>query len=252
MECKNNYSAESFGQWLLATYRPISLFSLRTTYATNKGGKTLLVPTPYAVKVALLDACFIAYGAGDAEPVARNVFNLVKSRAIRFLPPKHCVVQNTFLKVRQEARDAPKGIYASTISYRELCFFAGDLVIAIDATGLDGAACDLLINVMRHVNYFGKRGGFFQFLGSKKVDMLPSGFSLYDTDTDFRMDTYGVMQTLDDMGKSEEPDFFERINSYNSSKEIKLGKHRVLRNTFLPYRMVKSSRSYTYYNRGSS
>src|ERR1700722_18200764 len=45
-------------EWLVAAYSPVTMFSLRMTHATSKGGKTLVVPTPYAVKMALLDVCF--------------------------------------------------------------------------------------------------------------------------------------------------------------------------------------------------
>jgi len=247
----NSSTIEGTGSWLLATYRPVSLFTLRTTYATSKGGKTLLVPTPYAVKLALVDACFRAYGADNAEPVARDVFDLVKDREIRFSPPDRCVVQNTFIKVKQEERDAPKGIYCSTVSYREFCFFDGDLTIAINAKGMDKEKSNLLSNVMRHINYFRKRGSFFQFLGSKLSTEFPGGFSLFESDTDFKMDTYGIMQPLDDVGDTDDPDLFDRVSSYSYGKGLTLGKHRVLKNTFLPYRMVKSTRSYTYYSRAS-
>src|SRR5579875_4187322 len=70
--------------WLLVTYYPVSLFSLRTTYATSKGGKTLLVPTPYAVKMALLDACFRLFDASIAHSKALEVFDLIKQKEIRF------------------------------------------------------------------------------------------------------------------------------------------------------------------------
>ena len=42
--------------WLIAEYQPVSLFSLKNSLATSSGGKSLLVPTPYAFKMALLDA----------------------------------------------------------------------------------------------------------------------------------------------------------------------------------------------------
>src|SRR2546423_15694515 len=93
-------------KWLIARYAPVSLFTLRSTYATSKGGKTLLVPTPYAVKMALIDACFRAFPAQDAEAAARNMFNLVKAEPVRIKPPEECIVQNTFLRVLQPARDA--------------------------------------------------------------------------------------------------------------------------------------------------
>src|SRR5690606_35847212 len=91
-------------QWLILLFRPVSLFSLRMTHATNKGGKTLLVPTPYAVKLALIDACFRLFAGEEANQRARQVYELVKGIEIRFRPPAHCVVQNTFIKIKQQER----------------------------------------------------------------------------------------------------------------------------------------------------
>jgi len=234
--------------WLLATYRPVSLFALKTTYATNKGGKTLLVPTPYAIKLALIDACFRAYGPGNAENKARYVFDQVKDKAIRLLPPEHCVVQNTFIKIKQESREGEKGTYDSTVAYREFCFFEGELVIALNVEGLEDKAISLIENSLKHINHFGKRGSYFQFIKCERVVELPSGFSLRDDATNFKLDAYGVMQALDDLGETDDLDLFDRVNSYGD-KSLTLGKHRILKNTFLPYRLIRSSRGYAYYAR---
>ena len=93
------------GNWLIAQYAPVSLFSLRSTYSTNKGGKTLLVPTPYAVKMALLDACFRVYPSSDAESAARRTFDRIKAQPVRVQPPAECIVQNTFVRMLQPARN---------------------------------------------------------------------------------------------------------------------------------------------------
>ena len=41
--------------WLKAIYQPTTLFSLRLSWTTSTGGKTLLLPSPYAIKMAILD-----------------------------------------------------------------------------------------------------------------------------------------------------------------------------------------------------
>ena len=74
-------------KWLVLGYLPVSLFSLRMTHATNKGGKTLLVPTPYAFKMTLIDACFRVFNENEAENKAKQVFDFIKSCEIRFNPP---------------------------------------------------------------------------------------------------------------------------------------------------------------------
>ena len=95
--------------WLIGAYRPVTLFSLRMTHATSKGGKTLVVPTPYSVKMALLDACFRCYSSEVALGRARKVFDCLKRREIRVRPPKHCIVNNTFIKVLDWSREPVNG-----------------------------------------------------------------------------------------------------------------------------------------------
>ncbi len=52
--------------WLHCSYEPVSLYSLKLSAATSSGGKTLLAPSPYAVKMALLETV-----AADSRPAGR-------------------------------------------------------------------------------------------------------------------------------------------------------------------------------------
>jgi hypothetical protein len=245
------------GEWLICQYAPVSLFSLRSAYATSKGGKTLLVPTPYAVKMALIDACFRAYPAQDAEAAARNVFNLIKAQPVRIKPPKECIVQNTFLRILQQARDAEdtegsSGPFTRTIAYREFVFFQGEMEIAI---GTDESFASQLQLLLTHINYFGKRGSQWQFLGcSNHQGKLPAGFSLIpDEIENYPLDIVGryrITEYLDDFGPKlcAAKDGFERISTYHSG-DVKLGQHRILQPTLLPYERMAASRHFTHYKR---
>ena len=48
--------------WHIATYEPVSLISLKLATATSTGGKSVLLPTPYAFKMALLNVTFRMQG----------------------------------------------------------------------------------------------------------------------------------------------------------------------------------------------
>jgi len=48
--------------WMIARYLPVAPFSLKPAAATSSGGKTLLVITPYAIKMALLDVAIRIMG----------------------------------------------------------------------------------------------------------------------------------------------------------------------------------------------
>jgi hypothetical protein len=82
--------------WVLARYRPTGLFSLKSSATTSSGAKTLLVPTMYSVKMALIDAAFRSDEDGE------EVFELVKPLKIRFRPPEHAAVTHEFIKIRRE------------------------------------------------------------------------------------------------------------------------------------------------------
>lgn len=244
-------------EWLICQYAPVTLFSLRSTYATSKGGKTLLVPTPYAIKMALIDACFRAFPVQEAEDAARKMFNLVKAQPMRIKPPEECVVQNTFLRVLQPARDVEEGEGSSgpftrTIAYREFVFFRGEMQIAIKTSSSSFRDIEFLLP---HINYFGKRGSQWQFLGCAKHEgNLPFGFSLTPSEIgQYSLDIVGryrVTEYLDDFGTKlcMVKDGFERISTYHSG-DIKLGEHRILQPTLLPYERKASGRHYTHYRR---
>ena len=53
--------------WTVARYLPVAPFSLKPAAATSSGGKTLLAPTPYAIKMALLDVAIRTGGVDEGE-----------------------------------------------------------------------------------------------------------------------------------------------------------------------------------------
>jgi len=235
-------------KWLILCYLPVSLFSLRMAHATSKGGKTLLVPTPYAFKMTLIDACFRAYKPDEAELKARHLFDLIKGLDIRFNPPDNCIVQNTFIKVRQEERDAPKGFYTSTISYREFCFYSGgELKVAVEINGLSEAEVTFIRQTGSHVNCIGKRGSFWQYFSFEIHDgQLPDGYTCVKKEDQLTTGKYQWVQDLDDFGLTlcKTRDGFDRVSTYGKGK-VELGKHRVLVKTLIPYQFKQSSRYFT-------
>lgn len=249
----NKVNAKDKGlRWLVVKYAPVSLFSLRMTRATSKGAKTLLVPTPYSFKMALLDACFRAFQYANAETKARELFNAINKLEISFSPPRCCIVQNTFVKIRQEERDAPKGFFVPTIAYREFCFFSGDeLQTALMIADLEDKEITLIEKLCKHVNCIGKRGSFWQYTGKEIVHgNLPHGFT-YPVQDNFITDGEAHwLQELDDFGQPlwNDNDGFDRVSTYNA-KPLMLGEHRVLLKTLLPYRFVRSSKHFTQFER---
>jgi len=226
--------------WLLARFQPVSAFSLRSSMTTSSGGRTNLVPSMYAVKLALIDAAF-RVGEDGAE-----TFTLVKDLSVRFEAPKVAVVSNSFIKIRREPKDKATGpAFISSVGFREFCHYQGDLIVAFDIGVLGTPEVDHLRYLLTHINYFGKRGSFFQLLEIDTTENLPPSFSYMMGDHRERVGRDVTIQYLDDLGPGAT---FDNINTY-SDASAKIGRDRVLVAVALPYRRVASSQGYTQYER---
>ncbi len=231
--------------WVHAQYEATALFTLKPAQATSSGGKTLLVPTPYSIKMALLDIACRLDGVGAAEAF----WPALAQATLAIHPPQEVVVNNTFAKVlRQRRKEAAPGeqhagFFGKTIAYREYAYFAGTFGLAVETGTPDEAA--RITRWMLNINYLGKRGGFIQIQGwPESDDTLPDGYLPITGDlTGMAMDT--VLTQLDDTDGNVS---FGKVSIY-TSECIRLGKERVLKHVALPYRRVGSSRSYTHYRR---
>lgn len=230
--------------WLIADYEFVTLFSLKLSSATASGGKTLLVPTPYALKMALLDVACRTLGVTRAEDLWPHIRDL----SIALRPATRVVVTNLFQRVLKPYKNPPKpdvpdfGPFQRTIGYREYVQLVGPLGIALgfeDVT-LEEQLSSLLLNI----NYLGKRGGFVQLLPPPhSANELPDAFVEATLDqTAFALN--GTLQVLDDCTDQLT---FAKADIYSGEK-VKMGKERILRNIVLPnYRLIRSSKSFSLY-----
>lgn len=237
--------------WIVAQYLPVSFFSLRPAGATSSGGKTLLVPTPYAIKMALLNAAICSQGINEGE----HLFPFIRDLSLYLDPPEELIVVKSFSKIRRELKDKSNPEKAQrarekkeypmqpTIAYREYINYHGTLRLACEYA--DDFLSFVLPPLFTQINYLGKRGGFIQIMEPpEQVEQLPPGRFIELTPDDLRtFNSKGTLQMLDDCGKSLT---FQRANIY-SAERITLGKERILRHVVLPYRLKRSSRGYSWY-----
>jgi len=226
--------------WLVAEYQSVSLFSLKVSTATSSGGKTLLVPTPYAVKMAVLDVACRSLGVRKAETLWADIRDA--NIAIKLAP--QVVVTNLFQKIQKPTRgDSNKEgeAFSPTIGYREYAQLSGNFQIGLTVT--ESLDADLLQSLLININYFGKRGGFVQLMQPPQVfDELSEDFVVL-TENQSAFPFGGVMQIMDDCAPSLT---FEKANIY-SGKRVTVGKERIQRNIVLPYKLKRSSRSFSVY-----
>jgi len=240
---------DNSAQWLAARYQSTTMFSLKPASATSSGGKTLLCPTPFALKMALLDVAIRTQGLEQGATLFKTICQL----RIALKPPKQTVVNNTFTKILRPHKSGPKDAdgtglmtpMGNTIAFREYVSFQGEMELIFQ-----GMPAEELTSLLLNVNYLGKRGGFLQLLALPELknwtnsELKTNGYTLLtEPTTEFSIN--GLLQMLDDCGPKVT---FEHANIY-SGKNIRLGQERVLHHVVLPYRLVRSSKSYSYYER---
>ncbi len=228
--------------WLIAEYEAVTLFSLKLSMATSSGGKTLLVPTPYALKMALLDSACRTLGVKKAE----SFWEEIRDLHVAVRPAPKVVVTNLFQRILKPFKNPPKegtpdsfGPFQRTIGYREYAQLVGSIAVAFEVRE---SSKEIFVNLLLNISYFGKRGGFMQLVKTPQfVEELSTQFVDATTQqTSFSI--FGTLQVLDDCA----PELtFERANIY-SGKKLKDG-DRIRRNVILPYRMTRSSKSFSLY-----
>lgn len=221
--------------WLETVFRPTTLFSLKQSQATSSGAKTLLTPSPYAVKMALLNA-IITY---DSLQLAMGKFSLIRALDIRFSLPEKLVVNNCFLKIQKEPHSEtkkkhPEINFQPTVGFREYVYLAGDMKTAV--TIQNKKTKDFLKQWFPRINYFGKKGCFFQFI--KFIESVNIGKE-YSRLLDDKITNLvpGLITIMDDF---DETLSFDNVNTYNRTKT-----KRKERYYLLPFKIETANRNFT-------
>jgi hypothetical protein len=245
--------------WLVGRLLPASLFSLRLPVATTTAAKTCLAPTPYAAKLALVDAAIRC----DGLEAGRRLFDIIKGRALRFELPGQVVVNNALVRVavewthkgkanekaqaRQEAGRLDQWPFKPTVAFREYVYFGGALRCAIEGSALTLADRALLERAWLAVRYIGKRGSFFSpEPGWDEVGSIGPAFSFSLDEHRTTYPGWFVSQVHDDLGSDAD---FDRVSTFSSQK-VREGVDRMHIRVGLPVRVVQSGRAYTAYARG--
>ncbi len=266
------------GPWLVFAFKPTTLWSLRTSMSTSSGGKTLLVPTPYSFKLAIVDAGIQQFG------IQRGVrlFEILRGRPLRISPPEDAVVSAALVKLRKLERvgsaesesdgedAADVRTFAPTVGFREYVSFYGadadrSFRVAIARSGLDRADVRQLADAACAVTYSGKRGGFLQCEimeeteRPREVEELPTAapFTIPLSQIPHFGIPVGTIQPLDELAASAE---WDRVSSFGpksvrvahltpSQSDWETAVDRAYVPSAVPYRLIKTTRSFAAYRR---
>ncbi len=228
--------------WLIAHYVPVGLFSLKHGEATSTGGKGLLIPTPFALRTALVDAALRVQGRQHAA----RIFEMVKGLDLALQPPPYAVSNGVLIRVlkpeRGDSAKAAARFFQRTIAFREFVQWQGTLGLA-----LGSPQTQVLAQVaawLPHITYLGKRGGFVQLARPPRLaDDLPAGFIPLRPQAPQAGFPLGLVQRVDDWGPSLT---WERLNVY-SRERIRPGRDRVRYEVVVPYALQQAGRGFTVY-----
>lgn len=241
-------------------YLPTALFSLKDSNATNSGAKSLFLPSPYAVKMALLNQIITVEGLEILSPKEVEVsegkkkkvelqeseaFERVRNAKISYYLPKGMgfCVNNTFVKIlkikedkiskkdKEAGKEFESG-FQETVSFREYVHITSPLEIIFEVSDL--STSEFLKKYLHKINYFGKRGCFFQFLEYNDNPPEPNVVPF-----DVKKAIAGILQKYDDFDESAT---FEMVNNF-SSKSTK----RKEQIWVIPLKYSNSSKSYSTY-----
>ena len=235
------------GRWLALEYFPTALFSLKISMATSSVGKTLLVPTPYAIKMAFVDAAFRA-DISDAE-CAEFLESLV-GVAISIASPLRAVVTHTFVKIRQEPHDLNENLlrpYIGSMAYREYVHYQGSWCWAFDLADGDDKLAERLVHIAPYVNYIGKRGSFIHYSGVHRLVELDGSFTQpVDGKPFFTLPKQSHIVPLDDFGPKAN---LQILSSYTTERAVR-DIHRKWVNTLVPLGIISTGHGFTEYSSG--
>lgn len=229
--------------WLVAKYKPTSLFSLKDSNATSMGGKSLICPSPYSIKMAIINSYIQLYSVDELQAD----FKWIKDLEISIRLPQDVIVNNCFIRIQNLKREETKkegsdDIFQSTVAFREFIYFKEPIEVAIEITKINAAQNTKLESVLKHINYFGKRGSFFQiisqnsnFFNSKET--LEYGYSQELSTTKYLT---SILYEVDDFG--EKIQSFDQVNNYAENTT-----HRKKIIWCFPYNLISSSKSYYHY-----
>ncbi len=196
--------------WLETEYIPTSLFSFKDIKATNTAATSLLFPTPFGVKMALISEAIQKF---DLEK-GKMIFNLIKNKKIKYYLPQEAVVNKTFGRIN----DLRNKVGRSKPAYREYVFLKGSLKISINIKEQSKAEIKLLKKLFIGINYFGKKGSFMQFKSFNITDELnPNYLKLMDED-EISFEYKSIIQFTEDIPPKAT---FAAINIYNSTESLK-------------------------------
>jgi hypothetical protein len=214
-------------------YKATALFSLKNSNSTNSGAKSLLLPSPYSLKMALINQAISVGGDLDnLNSKNSSMFQIIRDIKVSYYlaPNTYFSISNSFIKILKPDRDGDG--FKPTVAFREFIHVSNSIEIIIETQNIE---CKIYLQKYLHkINYFGKRGSFFQFISYSDTPNT-ANVTLFNPKSQIG----GLLQEYDDFNPKAT---FDSINNYSPTK-TKRDKHLLC----IPVQLLSSSKSYSIY-----
>ncbi len=211
-------------------YQPTNLFSLKDSNSTNSGAKSLLIPSPYAIKMAVFNQAITIDGKEVFSEKKSLELAYIKDAQIYYKITGSFCVNNCFVTIQSYRNERKE--FIGKPSFREYIYLSDNIEIVFEVN--DEGAKQYLQKYLHRINYFGKRGCFFQFVEYRDNPSEPN-IKKFDA-SDF---SPGILQEYDDMSPKSQ---LKNIDNFESGKALR-DKHIFV----IPVKNINSSKSYTHY-----
>jgi len=211
-------------------YQPTNLFSLKDSNSTNSGAKSLLIPSPYSIKMAIFNQAITIEGKDVFSESKSLELAHIKDTQISYKISGSFCVNNCFVTIQSYRNERKE--FIGKPSFREYIHLSDNIEIIFEVK--DDAAKKYLKKYLHRINYFGKRGCFFQFIQYRDKPSEPN-VKEFDA-SDF---SPGILQEYDDISPKSQ---LKNIDNFQSGKAMR-DKHIFV----LPVVSINSSKSYTHY-----
>lgn len=230
-------------------YVPTSLFSLKESNSTNSGAKSLLLPSPYSIKMAILNQAITIGGELELlETKNSELFRYIRDAKIGFFieDESYFCVNNSFVKIlklkedkrskKQKEEENSEFIsgFGQTVAFREYIYLSNQIEIIFEVENKEQK--NYLKKYLHKINYFGKRGCFFQFVDYKDEPNHANVMEFSSTNL-----TSGIIQEYDDFDSQTT---FDNVNNFSTSTTKR--KKTILN---VPVIRFNSSKSYSIFKR---
>jgi hypothetical protein len=211
-------------------YKPTNLFSLKESNSTNSGAKSLLIPSPYAIKMALFNQAITIDDKTLFEDNKSKEFAFIRDAQITYHVSGSFCVNNCFVTIQSYRNERKE--FIGKPSFREYIYISDNIEIIFDVKNEETK--QYLQKYLHRINYFGKRGCFFQFVEYRDNPNEPN-VKEFDV-SDF---TPGILQEYDDISSKAQ---FKNVDNFNSASAQRAKKILVI-----PVKNENSSKSYTHF-----